>query len=159
MSTTTYVFFEKYERDRHFSDEKSALSVAMCTCLKVHYLTLWLTSSIWSLELYPILTAGFDSRAKACLCVLYLSCTILSAPIAVSNIVLYFWHSSLIGFVRLPDAVLVHRSLNCSFNCVSDFSSSSSWLIHWNGKTKWPTWDYNISTHTKPASITTEQSV
>ena len=29
MSTTTYVFVEKYERYRHFSDEKSALSVAM----------------------------------------------------------------------------------------------------------------------------------
>ena len=29
MSTTTYVFVEKYERYQHFSDEKNALSVAM----------------------------------------------------------------------------------------------------------------------------------
>ena len=29
MSTTTYVFVEKLERYQHFSDEKSALSVAM----------------------------------------------------------------------------------------------------------------------------------
>ena len=29
MSTTTYVFVEKQERYQHFSDAKSALSVAM----------------------------------------------------------------------------------------------------------------------------------
>ena len=29
MSTTTYVFVENYLRYQHFSDEKSALSVAM----------------------------------------------------------------------------------------------------------------------------------
>ena len=33
MSTTTYVFMEKLERYQHFSDEKSALSVAMIPCL------------------------------------------------------------------------------------------------------------------------------
>ena len=32
MSTTTYVFMEKLERYQHFSNEKSALSVAMQVC-------------------------------------------------------------------------------------------------------------------------------
>ena len=34
MSTTTYVFVEKYERYQQFSDEKSALSVAMFLAMK-----------------------------------------------------------------------------------------------------------------------------
>ena len=36
MSTTTYVFVEKYERYWHFSDEKSALSVAMSLITSFH---------------------------------------------------------------------------------------------------------------------------
>ena len=79
-------------------------------------------------------TGDFDRISMAGLCFMYFSCTILSAPIAVSRMCLYFMLSSLIGFVSFSDGVRDHFSLNCSFSCLSDFSSSSSMFMDWKYK-------------------------